>query len=69
MMTGDGSAIGSKHGISFVGKWVWTMKNYIDTSFMNLLDPKYLFNDFVTHGTMEQPVGIEEFEIAYKQQN
>ena len=66
MMTGDNSCIGSKYGISFVGKWVWAMKDYIDMAFMNLLNPKYLFNDFATHGTMEQPVSVEEFEVANK---
>ena len=52
MMTGDEKAIGTKMGISFAGKWVWKMKDYIDISFMNLLDPKYLFKDYVSHGTM-----------------
>ena len=35
MMTGDGSCVGSKHGISFVGDWVWRMKDYIDQGFMD----------------------------------
>ena len=30
LMTGDGSAIGTKYGITFKGKWVWLMKDYID---------------------------------------
>ena len=34
LMTGDGRALGSKFGISFYGKWVWDMKDYIDVSFM-----------------------------------
>lgn len=47
-MTGDGSALGSKHGITFVGKWVWGLKDYIDTGFMKLFDPHYLFKDYET---------------------
>ena len=39
LAVGDGTSIGSKYGISFVGKWVWEMKNYIDLSFMNLFTP------------------------------
>ena len=44
-MTGDGKAIGTKFGITFLGKWVWNMKNYIDVGFMKLFDAKYLFRD------------------------
>ena len=49
-MTGDSKAIGNKFGISFTGKWVWNMKNYIDTGFMKLFDPMYLFRDYKTKG-------------------
>ena len=59
LMTGDHSCIGSKHGISFVGNWVWKMKDYIDLSFMNLFNPKFLFKDYETKGT-EEP--IEDFQ-------
>ena len=48
MMTADGNCIGSKHGIGFVGKWVWGLKDYIDMGFMNLFNPKYLFKDYET---------------------
>jgi len=51
MITGDGSSIGQKFGISFVGKWVWKMKNAIDMSFMDLFNPNYLFKDFEKNGT------------------
>ena len=51
MMTGDSKAIGSKHGITFAGKWVWEMKDYIDSGFMKLFDPHYLFKDFDGQGT------------------
>jgi hypothetical protein len=54
MMTGDGKCIGSKFGISFIGKWVWEMKDFIDMSFMNLFNPKYLFKDYATQGTLKQ---------------
>jgi selenide,water dikinase len=30
LMLGDGTAIGTKFGITFSGKWVWKMKDYID---------------------------------------
>ena len=43
MMTGDGGCIGSKHGVSFMGKWVWGLKNFIDKSFVDLFDAKLLF--------------------------
>lgn len=49
-MTGDGKAIGTKHGIAFEGKWVWNMKDYIDRNFMKLFDPNYLFKDYQTMG-------------------
>jgi hypothetical protein len=50
LMTADGSAIGSKFGISFTGKWVWGLKDYIDKIFMKLFDPYYLFVDYKTNG-------------------
>ena len=50
-MLGDGTAIGTKFGISFVGKWVWGMKDFIDMSFMNLFDPRFLFEDYEKSGT------------------
>ena len=39
LAVGDGTSIGSKYGITFVGKWVWEMKDYIDVSFMDLFTP------------------------------
>ena len=45
MMLGNGKCIGTKFGMTMVGKWVWGMKDYIDLSFMHLFDPKYLFQD------------------------
>lgn len=51
-MTGDGKAIGTKFGISFCGKWVWNMKDYIDVGFMKLFYPDYLFKD---HGINSEP--------------
>ena len=53
-MTGDGKAIGTKFGITFAGKWVWNMKNHIDTGFMKLFDPNYLFKDYKSKGTVER---------------
>lgn len=50
LMTGDGSAIGTKYGITFKGKWVWHMKDYIDQSFMDLFDANYLFEDYKNKG-------------------
>ena len=49
-MTGDGAGIGTKFGISFTGKWVWGMKDFIDTGFMKLFNPLYLFKDYEKHG-------------------
>ena len=53
-MLGDGTAIGTKFGISFMGKWVWGMKDFIDLSFMHLFDPRFLFEDYEKNGT-DQP--------------
>lgn len=58
-MTGDGSAIGTKFGITFKGKWVWHMKDYIDQSFMDLFDASLLFEDFKNKGT-EVPLEANE---------
>lgn len=52
MMTGDSSSIGSKFGISFVGKWVWELKDMIDMSFMDLFNPNYLFENYKENGTL-----------------
>ena len=51
LMTGDQKAIGTKFGMSWSGKWVWKMKDYIDVSFVNLFKPQYLYRDYVTQGT------------------
>ena len=56
MMTGDGSSIGSKHGITFVGKWVWKLKDYIDVGFVNLFDAKFLFADYQKTKTFLEPI-------------
>ena len=45
-MTGDGSAIGTKFGIAFSGKWVWLMKDYIDSGFMKLFHPNFLYENY-----------------------
>lgn len=50
---GNGTAVGTKFGISFTGKWVWKMKDYIDVGFMNLFNKKFLFKDFETKGYSE----------------
>ena len=64
MMTGNGNAIGSKFGISIVGKWVWHLKDFIDMSFMNLFNPKYLFKDYETKGTAEPLDNFTLFDDA-----
>ena len=46
MMTGDGYCIGSKYGISFYGKWVWNLKDYIDVGFLNLFHPNKIFKNY-----------------------
>ena len=62
LMTGGGSAIGTKFGIAFTGKWVWNMKDFIDVGFMNLFDPMYLYKDFRTQGTKEPLENSELFD-------
>lgn len=59
LMTADLKAVGTKYGITFCGKWVWNMKDFIDRGFMKLFDPYYLFNDFDVKGTQE-PLNNEE---------
>mmetsp|Transcript_5879 Transcript_5879/g.7966 ORF Transcript_5879/g.7966 Transcript_5879/m.7966 type:complete len:185 (+) Transcript_5879:100-654(+) len=39
LMTGDEKAIGTKFGMTWSGKWVWKMKDYIDSGFMQLFLP------------------------------
>ena len=46
LMTGDGKAIGTKFGIAFSGRWVWEMKDYIDSGFMKLFHPEFLFDGY-----------------------
>lgn len=62
MMTGDGSAVGTKFGIAFTGKWVWRLKDYIDVSFMHLFDKYYLYKDFDTLGYKEKVTDNALFE-------
>ena len=50
LMTGDGISLGTKYGIAFSGKWVWELKDYIDSSFMKLFDPTILFEDYANKG-------------------
>ena len=59
LMTGDGMAIGCKHGMGFTGKWVWKMKDWIDVGFMKLFQPEYLFNDW-EHKRYAEPVENNE---------
>ena len=61
-MTADGKAFGTKFGIAFVGKWVWEMKHWIDTTFMKLFDPNYLYKDYATLGTAQPLDNNEIFE-------
>lgn len=61
-MTGDGNAVGAKFGITFVGKWVWEMKDFIDRGFMKLFDPHYLFSDYEVKGTSEPLNNNELFD-------
>jgi hypothetical protein len=39
--------------MTFTGKWVWEMKDYIDVGFMRLFYPTYLFKDYETKGLIE----------------
>ena len=62
LITGDAKAIGTKFGMSWSGKWVWLMKDYIDVGFMKLFQPQYLFRDYATHGTKFPIENNELFE-------
>lgn len=63
-MTGDGKALGAKFGITFAGKWVWLMKDFIDRGFMTLFDPNQLFNDYPHKGASEPLENNELFDDA-----
>jgi hypothetical protein len=67
MMTGDGRAVGSKFGISFYGKWVWKMKDFIDISFMVLFDPENLFKDYKTKKYAEPIDNFQLFDESTKE--
>ena len=64
MMTGDGYCIGSKHGVGFYGQWVWGLKDFIDMSFMNLFNPKYLFENYEQNGTAKPLPNFALFDDA-----
>ena len=66
MMTADRSAIGTKFGMTFVGKWVWEMKDYIDLGFMKLFDPNYLYEDYKTKGIAMPLENNELFDTEKK---
>jgi len=68
LMTGDERAIGAKFGITFVGRWVWLMKDYIDMSFMDLFNANYLFEDFKNQGTAKPIEANELFEQETKKE-
>jgi hypothetical protein len=53
LMTSDDYCIGLIFGISFIGKWVLAMKDYVDKNFMKLCAPTYLFKDYATKGCAE----------------
>jgi NADH dehydrogenase FAD-containing subunit len=36
LMCGDGTALGFRFGVPFYGKWVWELKDHIDSMFMDL---------------------------------
>ena len=65
MMTADESCIGSKHGISFKGKWVWNLKDFIDKSFVDLFDPKLLFEDYQNLG-ISKPIEGDRVQMNLK---
>jgi hypothetical protein len=69
LMTGDRKAVGTKFGMTFDGKWVWNMKNYIDLSFMNLFNPHFLFRDYDTKGCEEPQENNDLFEEDQKSVN
>lgn len=69
LMTGDRKAVGTKFGITFDGRWVWNMKDYIDVSFMKLFDPHFLFKDYDTRGTAEAQENNDLFDESQKSMN
>mgnify|MGYP007082967971 CR=1 FL=1 len=48
--------------MTWSGKWVWKMRDYIDVGFMKLFMPQYLFRDFATNGTQFPVENNELFE-------
>lgn len=67
MACGDGKALGFKFGISFYGKWVWEMKDFIDISFMVLFAPENLFKDYDKQGFKEPIDNFQLFDESTKE--
>jgi selenide,water dikinase len=42
LMLGDGTAIGFRFGMALKGRWVWHLKDAIDSSFMDLFRAEFL---------------------------
>ena len=69
LMTGDRKAVGTKFGMTFDGKWVWNLKDFIDVSFMKLFDPNLLFNDYENKGYADPVENNELFDEDQKSAN
>ncbi|KAL3822739.1 hypothetical protein ACHAXA_001004 [Cyclostephanos tholiformis] len=63
LMCGDGTALGFRFGIPFYGKWVWELKDHIDTMFMDLFRLEKLSQSDTTKST---PTAEEEEGVGVK---
>ena len=55
-MCGDGTALGCRFGVSLCGKWVWELKDNIDSMFIDL----FRVNKVSQGDTTENPLKTDE---------
>ena len=64
IMCGDGTALGFRFGIPIYGKWVWKLKDHIDTMFMDLFDVNKLPNKYNEEEGTELEAQYDAYEAA-----
>ena len=72
LMTGDGSAIGTKFGIAFCGKWVSHMKDHNDRGFMKFFALENLFNTYDYSKTFQEQkdklIPVENADVLFEEE-
>ena len=67
IMCGDGTVLGFRFGIPIYGKWVWKLKDHIDTMFMDLFDVNKLPKYNEEEGTELDLAQYDAYETAKEQ--